>query len=459
MGASVTGEPTELLDEDRWYSLASAVADGTCVLMLGPHAVTGSLGGERLPAHVALATFIKDQIPAETRDRIGPAFSRLDPKKPASVAQVLLREIDPPVLRRWVERFHAEFVVDEAPLVDLAGLPFEFVIDTSPIRTASDVFQRIKPGTVTAYYDRTGRQPAMLPDPTRDQPVVYQLYGSLEQPRSMILSDSDRLDFIVKVARGQPALPLNLSSALQDSDRSFLFLGFDLADWHYRLLLHLLSDNTRRNYTSFAAELDAAPLDAETADFYRTNHRVHFFDGRLSEFCSQLRDRCQVDQPSGVDSNGGVETSTPTHAGAPTVFVCHANEDAEYARDISDGLRSAGINTWLDKQNLRGGDDWNDEIEKMIRRDVDYVVVLQSQAMKLKDVGYVNREINLALDRQRDYRPPRTFLIPAFIDHPDNKLDLLGMERLQSVDATPTSGVTDLVRSIMRDLTMQARLG
>ena len=42
----------ELMDEDHWYSLVSAVADGTCTLMLGPNAVTGSLDGERLPVHV-----------------------------------------------------------------------------------------------------------------------------------------------------------------------------------------------------------------------------------------------------------------------------------------------------------------------------------------------------------------------------------------------------------------------
>lgn len=272
----------------------------------------------------------------------------------------------------------------------------------------------------------------------------------------MILSDSDRLDFIVKIARGQPALPLNLTSALQDSDRSFLFLGFDLADWHFRVLLHILADSATRNFTSFAAKLESAPLDIETQEFYRVSHRIHFFDGDLTAFCSELRQRVEAERPVEPEE---VTSSQAPPSGAPVVFICHASDDAAYAQKVADGLRRAGIGTWLDKENLRGGADWDNEIERTIKREVDYVVVLQSQAMKVKDVGYVNREIDSAIDRQRDYRPPRVFLIPAYIDHIDSKLDLLKIDRLQSVDITPTAGVTDLVRAIMRDLSQQGRLG
>ena len=388
----------------------------------------------------------------------GSTYDRLDPWKPAALAQAILREVDPIVLRRWVERFHEDFVTDEQPLVDLAALPFELVLNTSPIDTVSEAFTRTKRETVTAYYDRTGPKPEMLPDPSRERPIVYQLYGSLQKPRSMILSDSDRLDFIVKVARGVPALPINLTSVLRDNDRSFLFLGFDLADWHFRVLLHILSDDATRNYTSFAGELESAPLDAETQDFYRMNHRIHFFGGELAEFCAQLRQRWEADRPDELDEVSSSPPPAPS-SDAPTVFICHASEDAAHAQRIADGLRSAGIATWLDKENLRGGDRWDDMIEQTLKREVSYVVVLQSQAMKLKDVGYVNREISIAIDRSRDYRVPRVFLIPAVIDHPDNKLELLDLQRLQSVDVTPAAGVTDLVRAIMRDLSLQGRIG
>jgi hypothetical protein len=443
----------DLLDEDHWYSLVSTVSDGTCTLMLGPEAVMGCLDGERLPIHVALASYMMRRLPVDVRQRLGSTYDRLNRSHPASVAQVVLREADPAQIKRWLEGFHASFEIDEGPLIDLATLPFQLILNTSPAMAVFDLFSRVNSDVITAFYDRTGRMPGMLPELLRGRPIIYQLYGSVEKPRSMILSDSDRLDFIVKLARGSPALPVNLASSLNDEDRSFLFLGFDLADWHIRLLFHILSNEAQRNFTSFAAELESAPLDSDTQDFYRVCHKIHFFSGELGTFCAELRRRTEA-----IGSRRG-DAGAPlvVRSDAPIVFICHAFEDAEIARQIAEGLRAAGIGTWVDKENLRGGDRWDDMIELTIDREVDYVVVLQSAAMKAKDVGYVNREIGMALDRQRDYRPPRVFLIPAIIDDPVNRLKGFEIERLQSVDITPAAGLSALVRAIVRDLDLRNR--
>ena len=448
----MSDDVVDLMDEDNWYSLVSVLSAGTCILMLGPAAVTGRLGGEQLPVHVGMAKYIKQRLPAELRDRLGSRFERLDPWKPATVAQVVLRETDPGQIKRWVGEFHNEFECDENPILDLASLGFEIVLNTSPDMTVFELFSRVKPGAQAAYYDRTGKNPGMLPDASQDHPVVYQLYGTLDNPRSMILSDSDRLDFIVNVARGSPALPVNLTSALHDTDHSFLFLGFDLSDWHFRVLLHILSDNATRNYSSFAYELKSAPVDLDTRDFYRTSHRVHFFAGDLAMFCAELRDRYESEHATGGDV---VPMAPALSAEAPVVFICHAHEDAEIALQIAADLRAVGIGAWLDKDSLRGGADWNDTLERVLKDEVQYVAVLQSAAMLHKDVGYVNKEINIALDRQSFHRPPRVFLIPAIIDDPANRLEILS--HLQSVNVTPAAGVSELVKAIRRDLDVQVR--
>ncbi len=54
--------------------------------------------------------------------------------------------------------------------------------------------------------------------------------------------------------------------------------------------------------------------------------------------------------------------------------------------------------------------------------------------MLRKDVGYVNKEIDIALDRQSVPPIPRVFLIPAIIDDPANSLD-----RVQTVCSRSTS--------------------
>ncbi len=296
----------------------------------------------------------------------------------------------------------------------------------------------------------------MLPDGSPEAPVIYQLYGSLDDPSSMILSDSDWLDFIVKVARGSPALPVNLTSTLHDTARSFLFLGFDPSEWHFRVLLHILSDNAKRRYPSFAYELDSAPVDVDTRDFYRTSHRIHVFSGDLAMFCAELRKRYESAQVGKPAQNGTV-VAPPAAVSpeAPTVFICHANEDAAMALEVADGLRAAGIGAWLDKDSLSGGEEWNDKVENLLRKEVQYVAVLQSAAMLQKNEGYVYKEIKLALERQEYFKEGLVFLIPVTIDDPVNRLGMLS--HLQSVNVAPPAGVTELVRAIRRDLDAQVR--
>jgi len=285
-----------------------------------------------------------------------------------------------------------------------------------------------------------------------DAPVVYHLYGSLEEPSSLILSDSDRLDFIVAVVSDEPPLPPKLKSMFRDPERSFLFLGFDLVQWQFRVLLHVMSRDAARRYKSFAFELGDTAVDDETREFYRTGHKIHFVAGDLPEFARELRSRVHLEDRT----TPSVETDQPSlPPGAPIVFICHASEDKAVAQRLADGLAAAGIDTWFDKHDMHGGDEWDSKIRSMIRDRVDYVVVLQSESLRRKDVGYVNREIDLAIDRQREYRPPRRFIVPAIVDDPDNRLD--NLELWQSVDLTTPSGIEDLVRAINRDRSLQAR--
>ena len=430
--------------ETDWRSLVSSVEGGKCTLMLGPDAVTGVLDGVQLPIHHALATFVKD--------RLGPEFASLDPSKPSSVAQAATNAEDPYVLQGWVEEFYEEFESDYDVLRDLAALPFELVVNSSPGLSVYDVFHDVKPGTHGDYYDRTAPARAALPDPSRTAPVVYNLFGSLEEPESLILTERDRLDFLVAVVTGEPPLPPKLQSYLRDPKRTMLFLGFALDQWQFRLLLHVLAKGDRK-YKSFAFELPDAAPDSETRDFYRIDHKIHFFSGDPAAFTAELRGRVH-EEDSAAPAESDDDAGPPPDA--PLVFLCHASEDKEFAERLSDDLQRAGMATWLDKAELVGGEQWAETIPKTITERVNYLVVLQSSSLQSKVDAYVNREIGLALDRQKNVREPCRFLIPAIIDDPGNRLDIL--ERFQSVDLSGANGVQELVRTINLDLAYRDRL-
>jgi TIR domain/SIR2-like domain len=430
--------------EGDWASLTSSVDSGRCILMLGPGAFMAEFEGEVLPVAVGLARFIKE--------RLGDEWAFLDPNKPWSVAQVAVAQEDPNTLRAWVHEFYDTHNTESEALNTLASLPFQLIINTSPGFSAARAFTSLKSKTYVDFYDRTAPARIYLPDPSRDAPVVYGLYGSLQQPSSMILSENDRFDFLISIITETPPLPQKLTSALCDPRQSFLFLGFNLAQWQLRMLVYVVLRKVQRENKSYALELEDEDIDADAILFYTGGHKVHFVDTDLTTLTNELRAR--VHEQADVAGNGERNHAVPDRD-APTAFLCHAHEDAEFARRLAEQLRGNGINVWLDKDNLRGGDHWDEQIERVLENEVQYVVILQSASLKAKEVGYVNKEINLAIERQSYYRAPRIFVIPTVIDRPDS--NLVELEKIQFIDLSVSEGVNDLVKTIRRDLDAASR--
>jgi TIR domain/SIR2-like domain len=434
-------------DED-WISLTTAIESGGCILMLGPDAFIANFDGETLPVAVGLARYVKD--------RLGPQYAYLDPFKPWSVAQVAIATEDAYTLIGWAEKFYEQYDTVSDTLHNLASLPFKLVINTSPGFSAEKAFRGVKSHTYSDFYDRTANAREDLPDPTTEAPILYGLYGSFTQPSSMILSENDRLDFLISIISENPPLPTKLTSAFCDPNQSFLFLGFNLGQWQLRMLTYAVLRKVQRSNKSFALEFERDGLDEEAILFYLSGHKVHFVDLDLPTLAQELRTRVQVHEVAQVRHEPSMRhVDTVPALDAPTVFICHAHEDAAFAAQVATGLQTNNINVWLDKDSLRGGDDWDAAIERVLQEEVQYVVVLQSESLKAKDVGYVNKEIDLALKHQAYYRPPRIFLIPTIIDSARSELDLLSA--YQFVDLTTTDGINELVKTINRDLDAASR--
>src|SRR5499427_8903283 len=100
---------------------------------------------------------------------------------------------------------------------------------------------------------------------------------------------------------------------------------------------------------------------------------------------------------------------------AGAVFLSYASEDAAAAERIAAALRSAGIEVWFDKSELRGGDAWDRQIRQQIH-DCRLFIAVISAHTETRDEGYFRREWSLAVDRTRDMAHKRAFLVPVVID-------------------------------------------
>lgn len=130
------------------------------------------------------------------------------------------------------------------------------------------------------------------------------------------------------------------------------------------------------------------------------------------------------------------------------VFLCHASEDKNVARDLYRLLTDKGFQPWLDEVSLLPGQDWNREILKALRS-CEVVIVCLSRNSLSKE-GYVQKEIKLALDAALEKPEGTIFVIPVRIEDCDIPISLAN---LQYVDIFKEKGVDQLI------LALKSRVG
>ena len=243
--------------EADWVSLVASVVRETCTLWVGPDAVTVTVDDERVPVLESLARFVKD--------RLDPAYFYLDPSEPSFVFEAAVDAEDQFVVQSWVAEFFEDVEVDDDVLGVLAELPFPLVVSTVPGPGVGSAFRRVKPGTVSEFYDLTAAaQSKGWGETSAHAPMAYDLYGSLDQPSSLVLTDSAQLDHVIAVVAKSPPLPPRLQAELQDPDRSFLLVGVETGFERIRSLLQvLLPRASESRYRSFAVERSEG-VDAAT---------------------------------------------------------------------------------------------------------------------------------------------------------------------------------------------------
>src|SRR5215472_3851245 len=125
------------------------------------------------------------------------------------------------------------------------------------------------------------------------------------------------------------------------------------------------------------------------------------------------------------------------------VFLSYASEDAPATQRIAEALRSAGVEIWFDREELRGGDAWDQKIRQQIR-DCRLFVPIISPNTEARLEGYFRREWKLAVDRTEDRAGKVTFLLPIVIDDTPNataevpeRFRHVQWTRLRAGEATP----------------------
>jgi len=165
----------------------------------------------------------------------------------------------------------------------ISQLPFSVIVSVSPDLYLRNIFTANQTEHQFAYYSKTEEHE--IKPPSKDNPLIYNLFGSIDKAESLILTYDDLFEFIFSVL-GSKGLPDALRTAIRKAD-SFIFLGFSFDKWYMQLLLKLL--DPEKNKYQFALGKEIMPASKV---FFADHFKIDFVESLSEGFIQMLFDKC-----------------------------------------------------------------------------------------------------------------------------------------------------------------------
>lgn len=291
-----------------WPALISSIKEKKCTPIIGRGLVEALLGSSREIAQHWAETFHYPMAPHERESLPQVAQFVATKQNPAYVrgqlGEYLRQEIQrrygadlPPELHAdtvtldqlieaiWAQRWERDPVEPHKVLAQLP-LPVYITTNLNNLLAKALIDADKHPEVVVCPWNEDiemagsifDREPGYEPKPER--PLVYHLFGRLDNPVSVVLAEDDYFDFLIGAIRNEKLFPKPVLKALADT--ALLFLGFQMDDWNFRVLLRMVVDlqvsRRRKLYTHVAAQI--APEEDRISEPRRAREYLEkFFSG------------------------------------------------------------------------------------------------------------------------------------------------------------------------------------
>lgn len=205
-------------------------------------------------------------------------------------------------LKKSYARFFKENFNPDKLYEIIAQLNFNLIINTNPDK---EILKHLPAETGFAHYNCSGvvTADAAALDSfsfTGGKKLVYNIFGDIDQPDSVPLTESDFISLVRNVNGMGARLPAVITNLVR-SDVPLVFLGFDFSNWHYKILLKVVELDKKLNGQDAKAMLQN-PVSVHTKatypapqpsvrSFYEGEFRMGFKSFQsLSEYILSLRD-------------------------------------------------------------------------------------------------------------------------------------------------------------------------
>ena len=165
----------------------------------------------------------------------------------------------------------------------LAGLPFNTVVNFGFDLTLQNEIDKLHYEFIPGHYDYNGEERTHITT-DKDSQLVYNLFGSVDNPDSIALTESDQLNFLRRI-NSNPKLPDSLLSRIKDEAKTYLFIGFNFDDWPYRFLLDTLQIQSKKGVMPNNPDSQIAVMNR---DFYTSHFGINFVNEDPVGFIGKL---------------------------------------------------------------------------------------------------------------------------------------------------------------------------
>src|SRR5262249_10907532 len=161
-----------------------------CILVAGPDVVFDPDDPNRTPLTNTLASKLAETLNADTLginryDLAQVGQLRYNADGDRYDLELAVRDFFEPYADRTTS-FHR----------DLSTLPFTLCLTTSAVPFILNAFKAQGKAPLREFYHYREPRPMTLPEGTASSPIVYHLYGDLQQLDSLVLTETDLLEFL-----------------------------------------------------------------------------------------------------------------------------------------------------------------------------------------------------------------------------------------------------------------------
>jgi DNA-binding SARP family transcriptional activator len=288
---------------EQLEAIKQALVAGRLVVVLGPGVNAGNSDG--LP--------VRDELAVRLADVFGCPPDHAGELTKVAQFVAVTRGVGPlyDELHALLEGEHApgpvhRFLADLSPLLRERGVAQPLIVTTNYDRALEQAFRNAGEPVDVVTYVSLGRDrgrflhrtaegdvrmiatPNAYADvPLDERPVLLKIHGEVDleparDAESFVVSEDDYIGYLAETGIGG-VLPVTVAARLRRSH--FLFLGYGLVDWSFRVFLQRLWPDEQPAYCSWAVQPDATGLERE---FWR-KRAVELVDVPLDREVAQLR--------------------------------------------------------------------------------------------------------------------------------------------------------------------------